>query len=153
MSKKFACVPDAENDAKIWISAHPHHSLKNLQIQQVMEKVGKRRERPKKNEALSKNFKIFGEIEANEIALAEERRRLVRFVLASNGTDLVPEVMLNYYKGQQAVERGFRFMKDKCIHDSEVYLKKGRTNRIAEYDHGSQPSNLLFCGLEASREA
>ena len=32
--------------------------------------------------------------------------------------------MLNYYKGQQTVERGFRFLKDKCFHVSEVYLKK-----------------------------
>ena len=124
MSKKFACVPDAENEAIIWISAHPHHSLKNLQIQQVMEKVEKRRGRPKKNEALSINFKIVGEIVVNEIALAEERKRLGRFVLASNDTDLEPEVMLNYYKGQQAVEHGFRFLKDKCFHVSEVYLKK-----------------------------
>jgi len=32
--------------------------------------------------------------------------------------------MLNYYKGQQTVERGFRFLKDKCFHVSEVFLKK-----------------------------
>ena len=32
--------------------------------------------------------------------------------------------MLNYYKGQQVVEHGFRFLKDKCFHVSEVYLKK-----------------------------
>lgn len=43
MSKKFACVPDAENEAKSWASAHPHHSIKNLQIQQVNGEVEKRR--------------------------------------------------------------------------------------------------------------
>jgi len=32
--------------------------------------------------------------------------------------------MLNYYKGQQVVERGFRFLKDKKFHVSEVFLKK-----------------------------
>jgi len=32
--------------------------------------------------------------------------------------------MLRYYKGQQTVERGFRFLKDKCFHVSEIYLKK-----------------------------
>lgn len=41
-SKKFACIPDAENDAKIWASAHPHHILKNLDILQVAEKVEKK---------------------------------------------------------------------------------------------------------------
>jgi transposase len=124
MNKKFACVPDAENEAKIWVSAHPHHCLNNLQILPVMEKVEKRRGRPKKNEALNISFRIVGDIEVNEIALAEERKRFGRFVLASNDVDLDPEVMLNYYKGQQVVEHGFRFLKDKCFHVSEVYLKK-----------------------------
>lgn len=32
--------------------------------------------------------------------------------------------MLNYYKGQQIVERGFRFLKNKSFHVSEVFLKK-----------------------------
>jgi len=32
--------------------------------------------------------------------------------------------MLNYYKGQQVVERGFRFLKDKSFHASEFFLKK-----------------------------
>jgi transposase len=53
---------------------------------------------------------------------ARVRRR--NFTLASNQIDLDPEVMLNYYKGQQTVERGFRFLKDKSFHVSEVYLKK-----------------------------
>jgi len=32
--------------------------------------------------------------------------------------------MLEYYKNQAAVERGFRFLKDKSFRISEVYLKK-----------------------------
>jgi transposase len=124
MSKRFVCVPDAENDAKLWDSVHSHHRLKNLQILPVAEKVEKRRGRPKKNEAVNVSFKIEAEIETNDSALTEERKKLGRFVLASNKTDLDPEDMLNYYKGQQTVERGFRFLKDKCFHVSEVYLKK-----------------------------
>jgi transposase len=88
MNKKFACVPDAENDVKIWVSAHPHHCLKNLQILPVMEKMEKKRGRPKKNDALNISYRIVGEIEVNEIALAEERKRFGRFVLASNDVDL-----------------------------------------------------------------
>ena len=90
----------------------------------VAEKLEKRRGRPKKNEPISVSFKIKAEIELNDAALTEERKMLGRFILASNKTDLDPEVMLNYYKGQQTVERGFRFLKDKCFHVSEVYLKK-----------------------------
>ncbi len=123
-SRKFVCVPDAENEAEIWASAHPHHRLKNLQILPLTEKVEKRRGRPKKDEPLNLRFKIEAEIEINEDSLCEERKKLGRFVLASNQTDLQPEIMLNYYKGQQTVERGFRFLKDKSFHVSEVYLKK-----------------------------
>ncbi len=123
-SRKFVCVPDAENEAKIWDSMHPHHRIKNLQISPCVEKIEKRRGRPKKDEPLSLNFKIEAEIEIDEDALNEERKKLGRFVLASNKTDLEPVLMLNYYKGQQTVERGFRFLKDKNFHVSEVYLKK-----------------------------
>lgn len=124
MSKKFVCVPDAENEAKTWASKLPYHQLKNLQVVPVTEKVEKKRGRPKKNEPLNYRFRIEGEIEIDEGALTEERKKFGRFVLASNDLDLDPEAMLNYYKGQQTVERGFRFLKDKCFHVSEVYLKK-----------------------------
>lgn len=55
-SRKFVCVPDAENEAKIWASMHPHHRIKNMQISPFVEKVEKRRGRPKKDEPLSLSF-------------------------------------------------------------------------------------------------
>lgn len=122
--RRFVCVPDAENEAKLWSFAHPHHRLASLKISSIAEKVEKKRGRPKKDEPFCLRFKIEGEIEIDEDALTEERKRLGRFVLASNDIDLEPEVMLDYYKGQQTVERGFRFLKDKCFHVSEIYLKK-----------------------------
>jgi transposase len=124
IGKKFVCVPGAENEAKNWSSKLPYHELKNIQIVPVTEKVEKKRGRPKKNEPLNHCFRIEGEIEIDRDALAEERKKFGRFVLASNDVDLDSELMLNYYKGQQTVEHGFRFLKDKCFHVSEVYLKK-----------------------------
>jgi transposase len=124
MSKKFVCVPDAKNDAKNWASKLPYHDLKDIQIVPLTEKAEKKRGRPKKDELLKHYFRIEGKIEIDEEALAEERRKFGRFVLASNDVNLDPELMLSYYKGQQVVERGFRFLKDKCFHVSEVYLKK-----------------------------
>ncbi len=124
MGRRFACIPDAENEAKVWASAHPHHLIKELQVLQVTEKVEKRRGRPKKDESIMVRYKIEAEIDLNHNALKDEREKLGRFVLVSNDTRLDPEIMLNYYKGQQTVERGFRFLKDKCFHVSEIYLKK-----------------------------
>ncbi len=45
-------------------------------------------------------------------------------MLASNDTEIDPDTLLEYYKGQQSVERGFRFLKDKQFRVAEVYLKK-----------------------------
>lgn len=123
-SRKFVCVSNAENEVKVWACAHPHHRLNNMQNSPIMEKVEKKRGRPKKDEPTIMRFKIECEIELNEDISAEERKRLGRFILASNKTDPEPEVMLNYYKGQQTVERGSRFLKDKSFHVYEVYLKK-----------------------------
>ncbi|AAM30573.1 Transposase [Methanosarcina mazei Go1] len=38
--------------------------------------------------------------------------------------NLDAEKMLDYYKNQSKVEKGFRFIKDKSFRVSEVYLKK-----------------------------
>jgi transposase len=124
MNRRFACVPDAENEVKLWASAHRHHLLRNLKIMPVAEKVEKRPGRPKKDEPVKVSFRIEAEIGLNDKALDEDRKLLGRFILASNDVGLDPEVMLNYYKGQQTVEHGFRFLKDKSFHVSEVYLKK-----------------------------
>ena len=124
MGRKFACISDAENEARIWASPHKHYQITNLQVVPVTEKAEKRRGRPKKDEPITVSFKIEAKIEQNDKVLDEERKLLGRFVLASNDVNLDPETMLNYYKGQQAVEHGFRFLKDKCFHVSEIYLKK-----------------------------
>ena len=47
-----------------------------------------------------------------------------RFVIATNKLDLDAETILANYKGQQKVEHGFRFLKDKSFHVAEIYLKK-----------------------------
>jgi transposase len=58
-----------------------------------------------------------------------EQDRADRFILACNDTEIDPESMLEYYKEQNAIERGFRFIKDKQFPVSEVYLKP--VNNIA----------------------
>jgi transposase len=56
--------------------------------------------------------------------IEKEKTRLGRFVLATNDLDLDPDSILKYYKGQQSVERGFRFLKDKSFRVAEDFLKK-----------------------------
>ncbi|TFH51677.1 MAG: IS1634 family transposase [Methanothrix sp.] len=67
---------------------------------------------------------IEAEIELDEDSISRKRQKLGRFVLASNKIDLDAETILNNYKGQQKVEHGFRFLKDKSFHVAEIFLKK-----------------------------
>lgn len=120
----FACEADARKAADRWLSENPHFLLQNLFINAFCKRKGSKRGRPKKGEELEKGYLVEAEVERNEETIASERARLGRFVLASNDMTLDGELMLQYYKGQNAVEKGFRFLKDKSFRVSEVYLKK-----------------------------
>ena len=98
--------------------------LRNIKISLVSKRIGAKRGRPKKNETLERGYLVEAEVEKNEEIIASERDRLGRFVLASNDKTLGGEMMLQHYKGQNAVEKGFRFLKDKSFRVAEVYLKK-----------------------------
>lgn len=124
MRERYACEPDAIAAARRWICDHPFLRFKDLKSSTVLERVGKKRGRPKKDEPRIVKYAIEADIEIDQEYVTCERQKLGRFVLASNDLDLDPETMLNYYKGQQTVERGFRFLKDKSFHVSEVFLKK-----------------------------
>ena len=120
----FACEADARKAADRWISENPHFTLTGLSICEISKRIDSKRGRPKKDEQLEKGYLIEGEVQRNEATIANERSRLGRFVLASNDKTLEGELMLQYYKGQNAVEKGFRFLKDKSFRVAEVYLKK-----------------------------
>jgi len=122
--QRFACEPDAIAAAKKWISDHPLFKLEDLRTTSILERAEKKRGRPKKDEARIYQYAIEADIEIDQESVIRERQKLGRFVIASNDLDLDSETMLNYYKGQQVVERGFRFLKDKSFHASEFFLKK-----------------------------
>ena len=90
----------------------------------ISRRIDAKRGRPKKGESLDTGFIIEAEVDRNEQIIASERDKLGRFILASNDIALDGELMLQYYKGQNVVEKGFRFLKDKSFRVAEVYLKK-----------------------------
>lgn len=120
----FACEADARKAADRWISENPHFVLKNIMIGIISRRIGGKRGRPKKGESLEKGYLVEADVDRNEETIANERSRLGRFVLASNDKAIDGELMLQHYKGQNAVEKGFRFLKDKSFRVAEVYLKK-----------------------------
>lgn len=120
----FACEADARNAADRWTSENPHFLLRNVRTCMISRRIGAKRGRPKKDESLDIGYLVEAEVDRNEQIIASERARLGRFVLASNDKTINGELMLQYYKGQNAVEKGFRFLKDKSFRVAEVYLKK-----------------------------
>jgi len=121
----FACETDAKQAADRWQKENLHFILRILEIGMSSKRNGGKRGRPKKGEVLEQGYLIKAEVDRNEEIIAKERARLGKFVLASNDTHLDGELMLRHYKGQNAVERGFRVLKDKSFRVAEVYLKKG----------------------------
>ncbi len=122
--REFACGADAIKEAELWIAKLPLHRFKDLSVKSVVKKVEKKRGRPKNGEKLIEVHLIEAEIELDYYRVLKEKSKLGRFILASNDLNIDPDTILSYYKGQQEVERGFRFLKDKSFRVAEVYLKK-----------------------------
>jgi transposase len=102
-------------------------------------------------ESLDIGYLVEAEVEQNEQIIASERSRLGRFVLASNDRTINGEPILQYYKGQNAVDKGFRFLKDKSFRVAEVYLKKEERIEALSMIMVLSLSDLLHCGMDAQK--
>jgi len=72
-------------------------------------------------------YQITAELVADESKIAYALEGKGKFIIATNELDdkaLAADALLSNYKGQQAVERGFRFLKDPLFMTSSVFLKK-----------------------------
>jgi transposase len=121
---EYACYEDAKRAANAWLSKHKGYQFEELSIEAKSRRLNGKRGRPKKGEELETHYSVKAEIVVDEQAIARKREKLGRFILATNDPGLTADEILSYYKSQSTVERGFRFLKDKSFHVSEVYLKK-----------------------------
>jgi len=126
--REFVCEPDARIAAEKWLDIHARYKFSELEVLTVTRKAEKKRGRPKTGEPVIVSYKISAEIEYDDAVIEQERQKLGRFVLATNDPELSADDLLTNYKGQGAVERGFRFLKDKSFRVAEIFLKK--TSRI-----------------------
>jgi transposase len=121
---EFACEKDARAAADHWAKNHTWYQYTQFSIVPTSRKIESKRGRPRKDEDRLTVYILQAEIARNSEVILAEMENLGRFILASNDLSLDPETMLDYYKNQSAVEKGFRFLKDKSFRISEVYLKK-----------------------------
>jgi transposase len=111
----FACVADARVSARKLLLKSRYHQLTDISLETVWDK-----------KAHQEVYKVRGTLTVDEEKVTPYRQGAGRFILATNVLDkevLTSEEMLSKYKGQQSVERGFRFLKDPMFFTDSVFLK------------------------------
>jgi transposase len=73
---------------------------------------------------VKKVYKVKANFERDETKIECEKNKKGKFIIASNDVNLDSNEALKEYKGQQSVERGFRFLKDPLFFASSIFLKK-----------------------------
>jgi transposase len=121
---EFVCEPDARAAAEKWLENHPKYRFQELAVIPVTHKVRKTRGRPKTDKSVTVSYLISANLKMNPDAIQKEKLKLGRFVLATNDLSIAPDLLLDYYKNQGTIERGFRFLKDKSFKVAEIFLKK-----------------------------
>lgn len=124
-AQEFACEADALAALQKFEKNLPWHQLENRSVKQTLhyEKPGK----PKKGTPPSRiTYHPQASLKLDPMVVTDQQRRAGRFILATNvleSEQLSEQQVLQEYKGQQANERGFRFLKDPLFFASSVFLK------------------------------
>jgi len=124
MIQPFFCEADAKEALKNFKSKHPLVELKNetLHIKPKFKTKG----RPKPNQEPShyEYYWQFAITMPKETLKNQSEEESGYFILATNNLTLTPEELLQEYKSQQRVERGFRFLKSPEFLSDALFLKK-----------------------------
>lgn len=120
--RSFNCESDARQEISRLDERLRFHRLGD--VEGTSESYYARRGRPRKGEAPHYRYRITAEVVLDEEAVERARRRVGRFVLATNVLDeesLPAEEVLEAYLQQGVVERGFRFLKDPMFFAEVAY--------------------------------
>jgi transposase len=127
-SQVFACYPDACEALLRFKEMHlKDHQLLSAKIETVFAKrqPGQPKEGKKSPEMLG--YRVMATLERKIEGETQHQRQYSRFILATNEMDgeaWSAQKILEEYKEQQKVERGFRFLKDPLFFTSSVFVKK-----------------------------
>ncbi|UWU47553.1 IS1634-like element ISAtsp2 family transposase [Limnospira platensis] len=123
----FACKPDALEALMQFQDGLEVHQLTQVSLETVRAKRPPGRPAKSAEPTPVQGYRLQATLQ--QTATAEDRfsRQRSRFILATNQLEqsLWPaQTCLSEYKGQQTVERGFRFLKDPLFFASSVFVKK-----------------------------
>jgi transposase len=122
--KAFSCEPDAQMALEEWCRAQEFITLNDVVIRE--ERKRPKRGRPSLDAEYSSQFYITGLL-STSLSLKEQAQDTNGlFIIATNdySENLSMQFILDEYKSQQAVERGFRFLKSPDFLTSSFFLKK-----------------------------
>ncbi|VAW80995.1 Uncharacterized DUF4277-domain-containing protein, perhaps a transposase, partial [hydrothermal vent metagenome] len=124
-SETFGCIRDAQAAIVSFEKRLKYH--KCIDIAVIKKRVKKGKGRPKKDAIQNIVYSVNASLERNNAEIEKFCGEKGKFIIATNQLDeaeLSNADLLDSYKGQQSVERGFRFLKDPLFMTSSVFLKK-----------------------------
>lgn len=124
MRTDFDCENDAKEALLRWSTKLKYHCLDEVEI--TSKKVHPGKGRPKEGAAVTYRYRIKTLLKEDPSKIELVLRSKGRFIVATNELDealLTSKELLQNYKGQQSVERGFRFLKEPAFMTPAVYLK------------------------------
>jgi len=113
-------------EKKLWhLSKQGFNCKKNEKVTVKKQKTSGGRGRPKNTDSVKKVFFVHATIKQDEDRVQQAVLRKGRFIIATNVFDkeLSDEDIVQGYKDQQKVERGFRFLKDPLFFAHSLFLK------------------------------
>jgi transposase len=126
--KLFACEEDARREANKWIEKQKYLKFESLEIISKDISINNKKNNPKLDENICKNYLIMGKLCYNSEVIEKERVSHGRFILATNNSELSSLEILNFYKEQSKIWNCFRFIKSNNLRISEILL--GKPERI-----------------------
>lgn len=124
-AKRFNCSEDALAEAKLLAKKWKFHMLENTQTVEHLSYAGKGRPAKDQKPTVIKH-QLLAEIKANEEKINYQKSKEGCYVIGGNTDpkELTDEEVIEAYKKQHHVERGFRFLKDPLFFVSSLFVKK-----------------------------
>ncbi len=120
----FDCENDAKEAVLRWSKKLKYHCLNEIEI--TSKKTHRGKGRPKAGALVTHHYRVKTQLKEDPNKIDHILKTKGRFIIATNELDealLTSKKLLQNYKGQQSVERGFRFLKEPAFMTPAVYLK------------------------------
>lgn len=124
MRTDFDCEKDGREALLRWGKKLKYHCLEEITVEAKKIHAGKGR--PKSDALVTYSYRLKAVLKKDPAKINPLLKMKGRFIIATNELDkkrLTSVELLYNYKGQQSVERGFRFLKEPAFMTPAVFLK------------------------------